>query len=523
MTNIEVVLGLLVLATVLAGVARRLRIPEPIVLVIAGVAVGLVVGLLPGAPEFELDPPLVFLFFLPPILYAAGYFTSIRDFRANLRPILLLSVGLVVFTTVVVAAVLKYFVPEIPWAAAFAFGAIVSPPDAVAATSVFRRLGVPRRLVTILEGESLINDATALVLLRTSAAIAVGGATFSAVTTGGDFVIVAVGGILVGLVVARITGYLTTRIQDSDLGIVFSLLVPAIAYILAETIHVSGVLSVVVAGIYAGKIAARSLSSEQRVEGAAAWKVVLFLINGLVFIVIGLQLPVVLADLDGTATQLLGLATVIGVTVIVARFVWVFPATYLPRMLSSRLRARDPNPGWRNVVIVSWAGMRGVVSLAAALALPIDFPERSLLQFLTFTVIIATLVVQGLTLPLLIRALGITAGDAALEEERHARLAAAQAAVDRIDQLEREHPDHKELVDHLRETYAHRVEHIDISDGTPRDEAEQELLEHRQIRRAVIDAERDAVIAMRDRGELSDQVMRRLERDLDLEELREEA
>jgi monovalent cation/hydrogen antiporter len=460
---------------------------------------------------------------LPPLLYVAALETSVPAFRFNLRPILLLAIGLVVFTAFTVGFVVSALLPGVPFSICFALGAVVAPPDAVSATAIAKRIGLNRRMVTILEGESLINDATALVLLRTSAAIAVGGATFSAVTTGGDFVIVAVGGILVGLVVARITGYFTTRIQDSDLGIVFSLLVPAIAYILAETIHVSGVLSVVVAGIYAGKIAARSLSSEQRVEGAAAWKVVLFLINGLVFIVIGLQLPVVLADLDGTATQLLGLATVIGVTVIVARFVWVFPATYLPRMLSSRLRARDPNPGWRNVVIVSWAGMRGVVSLAAALALPIDFPERSLLQFLTFTVIIATLVVQGLTLPLLIRALGITAGDAALEEERHARLAAAQAAVDRIDQLEREHPDHKELVDHLRETYAHRVEHIDISDGTPRDEAEQELLEHRQIRRAVIDAERDAVIAMRDRGELSDQVMRRLERDLDLEELREEA
>ncbi|HKF86340.1 MAG TPA: Na+/H+ antiporter [Candidatus Limnocylindrales bacterium] len=517
MRNIEVVLGLLVLATVLAGVARRLRLPEPIVLVVAGLAV----GLLPGAPAFELDPSLVFLFFLPPILYGAGYFTSIRDFKANLRPILLLSVGLVIFTTVIVAAVVKYFVPDLPWAAAFAFGAIVSPPDAVAATSVFRRLGVPRRLVTILEGESLVNDATALVLLRTSV-LAVGG-TFSAVNTGGDFVIVAVGGILVGLVVARIAGIFMTRIQDADLGIVFSLLVPAIAYIPAEYLHVSGVLSVVVAGIYAGRIAARSLSSEQRVEGAAAWKVVIFLINGLVFIVIGLQLPVVLADLDGTAPQLLGLATVIGLTVIAARFVWVFPATYLPRALSARIRERDPYPGWRYVVIVSWAGMRGVVSLAAALALPVDFPERSLLQFLTFTVIIATLVLQGVTLPLVIRALGITAGDAALEEERNARLAAGQAAVDRIDQLEREHPGHKELIDHLRETYVHRVEHVDISDGTPRGEAEQELLEHRQIRRKVIDAEREAVIAMRDRGELSDDVMRRLERDLDLEELREEA
>lgn len=519
MNTIVVVLVLLVLATIFAGIARRLRLPEPIILTIAGVAV----GLLPGVPAFELEPELVFLFFLPPILYAAGYFTSIRDFKANLRPILLLSVGLVLFTTVVVAAVLRYFVPDLPWPAAFAFGAIVSPPDAVAATSVLRRLHVPRRILTILEGESLVNDATALVLLRTSAAIALGTLTFSPVSVASDFVVVAVGGILIGLVVARIAGVFMTRIQDSDLGIVFSLLVPLIAYLPAEIAGVSGVLAVVVAGIYAGRIAARSMTSAQRIDGLAAWNVVLFVINGLVFILIGLQLPVILEDLDGSAPQLIGLAFVMCLTVIISRFVWVFPATWLPRRLSRRLREREPYPGWRYVVLVSWAGMRGVVSLAAALSLPIEFPQRSLIQFLTFTVIIATLVVQGSTLPIVIRWLGITSGDGEAEEERSARVAAAEAAVARIDALEAEYPDHRPLIDHLRETYAHRLEHIDISDGTPADEAEQELLEHREMRRKVIDAEREAVIAMRDRGELSDGVMRRLERDLDLEELREDA
>jgi Na+/H+ antiporter len=513
-SSIEVVLGLLVLATVLASVARRLRLPEPIVLVVAGIAVGLI----PTVPKIELEPDLVFLFFLPPILYGAGFFTSIRDFRANLRPILLLSIGLVLFTTVVVAVVLRAFVPSIPWAAAFAFGAIVSPPDAVAATSVLRRLGVPRRVVTILEGESLVNDATALVLLRTSL-VALGG-TFSLVDASGQFVVVAVGGILVGLVVARVAGVITTRVQDSDIGTVMSLLVPAMAYLPAEALGVSGVLAVVVAGIYAGQIAARSLTSAQRIEGLAAWEVVLFLINGLVFVLIGLQLPAILADLDGSAGELAALAAVIGATVILTRFVWVFPATYLPRALSARVRERDPYPHWRNVTIVSWAGMRGVVSLAAALALPVDFPQRSLVQFLTFAVILATLVLQGLTLPVLIRALHIDPGDGGLEEERQARLLATQAALRRIDGLGREQPAHRELIEQLRETYTHRAEHVELTEGTPRDEAEQELLEHRQIRRAVIDAEREEVIRMRDVGEVSDEVMRRIERDLDLEELR---
>ena len=505
------------LATVLAGVARRLGVPDPIVLVVAGI----IVGLIPGVPHIELEPELVFLLFLPPILYAAGYFTSIRDFRANLRPILLLSVGLVLVTTVVVAAVLKALVPELPWAAALAFGAIVSPPDAVAATAVFRRLGVPRRVVTILEGESLVNDATALVALRT-ALVALGG-TFSVVDAAGSLLLVGLGGIVVGLVVGKLAGIVMTRIEDATLGIVMSLLIPIVAYLPAEALHVSGVLAVVVAGIYAGRIAARSMNSAQRIEGQAAWNVVLFLIHGLVFVLIGLQLPVVLGDLDGTAFDLLAVAVPVCATVIVVRFLWVFPATYLPRLLSRRIREREPYPRPRYVTVISWAGMRGVVSLAAALALPIEFPGRSLVQFLTFAVIIATLVLQGLTLPLLIRALGVTAGDNGAEEERTARLFAAQAAVDRIGRLRRDAPDHLELLDQLLAQYEHRSSHIDPDDGTPRDEVEAELLEHRRLRRAVIDAEREAVIRMRDRGELSDEVMRRLERDLDLEELRLEA
>jgi len=518
MNAIEVVLGLLVLATVLAGAARKLRLPEPIVLVVAGIAVGLI----PGVPHVELEPDLVFLLFLPPILYAAGYFTSIRDFRANLRPILLLSVGLVLVTTIAVAAVLKALVPELPWAAAFAFGAIVSPPDAVAATAVFRRLGVPRRVVTILEGESLVNDATALVALRMAVAVALGG-TFSLVDAAGSLLLVGLGGIAVGLVVAKVAGIIMTRIEDATLGIVMSLLIPVVAYLPAEALHVSGVLAVVVAGIYAGRIAARSMNSAQRIEGQAAWNVVLFLIHGLVFVLIGLQLPVVLADLDGSALDLLAIAVPVCATVIVIRFLWVFPASYLPRALSRRIREGEPYPRPRYVAVISWAGMRGVVSLAAALALPVDFPERSLVQVLTFAVIIATLVLQGLSLPLLIKALGVTAGDNGAEEERTARLFAAQAAVDRIGRLRRDAPDHLELLDQLLAQYEHRSSHIDPDDGTPRDEVEQELLEHRRLRRAVIDAEREAVIRMRDRGELSDEVMRRLERDLDLEELRLEA
>ena len=517
MTTIEIVLGLLVVATVLAGLARSSRLPEPIVLVLAG----LLIGLIPGLPHVELEPELVFLFFLPPILYGAGFFTSIREFRANLRPILLLSVGLVLVTTVVAAWILRAVVPDIPWAAAVAFGAIVSPPDAVAATAVFRRLGVPRRLVTILEGESLVNDATALVALRT-AIVALGG-TFSVVDASVSFVVVSLGGIAVGLVIGRLAGVILTHIEDATLGIMFTLLVPVVAYLPAEALGVSGVLSVVVAGIYGGRVAARSLNSAQRVEGVAAWRVVLFLINGLVFVLIGLQLPVILGDLEQPLGELLGIAAAVSVTVILVRIVWVFAVLYLPKVVSAGVRADATMPTPRYVAIVAWAGMRGVVSLAAALALPIDFPERSLIQFLTFVVILVTLVGQGLTLPLLIRALGIKAGDEAAEEERDGRLVAAEAAVDRIGQLRRDWPDHAELLDQLYAQYTHRVSHIEPDNGTPHDEAERELLEHRIIRRSVIDAERDAVIRLRDEGRVGDEAMRRLERDLDLEELRLEA
>jgi CPA1 family monovalent cation:H+ antiporter len=517
MTSIEVVLALLVVATILAGFARRTRVPEPIVLVLAG----LLIGVLPGLPHIELEPELVFLFFLPPILYAAGFFTSIRDFRANLRPILLLSVGLVLVTTLGVAWVLKALLPEIPWAAAVAFGAIVSPPDAVAATAVFRRLGVPRRLVTILEGESLVNDATALVALRT-AIVALGG-TFSVVDASLSFVVVSLGGIAVGLAIGWLTGLVLTRIEDSTLGIVWTLLVPVAAYLPAEAIGVSGVLSVVVAGIYAGRVAARSLNSAQRVEGVAAWRVVLFLINAVVFVLIGLQLPFILGELDQPPGELLGLAVAVSGAAILIRIAWVFASLWLPKRLFASVRSDPKMPKAKYTAIVAWAGMRGVVSLAAALALPVDFPERSLIQFLTFCVILATLVGQGLTLPLLIRALGIRPEDEVAEEEREARLVAAQAAVHTIERLREQWPDHLELVDQLAAQYGHRVRHIEPPNGAPHDEAERELLEHRLIRRAVIDAERNAVIRLRDEGRVGDEAMRRLERDLDLEELRLEA
>jgi CPA1 family monovalent cation:H+ antiporter len=523
---IEVVFVLLAAATALAIVARRLGMPYPILLVLGGLAVGFV----PGLPRIELEPSLVFLLFLPPILFGAGYFTSIRDFKANLRPITLLSVGLVLATTIIVAVVAHALIPTLGWPAAFALGAIVAPPDAVAATAIFQRLGAPRRAVTILEGESLVNDATALVAYKFAIIAATTGA-FSLVDAGLSFVVVAIGGIALGIVVGWVVSLLITRVDDPVFSVVITFLAPVAAYLPAEQIGVSGVLATVTAGIWLGRHAPSRMSSAVRIAGTAAWQILIFLINGAVFILIGLQLPSVLESLAGRPPiELLGLAAAISVTVILVRIAWVYPGTYVPRMLSAGIRAREPRPSERNVFLVSWAGMRGVVSLAAALALPVTtaygepFPERDLVVFLAFAVIVATLVGQGLTLPLIIRGLRISGDGPDGHEESRARIVAAEAAVRRINELAREWPGHMELVDALRAQYEHRARDIERHDNEgPETESEQEQLEHRIIRSAVIEAEREELIRLHETGSIRDEIFRRVERDLDLEELRLEA
>lgn len=516
LSPIELVLGLLVVAIALAYLARRIGVAYPILLVLGGLAV----GFLPGLPAVEFEPDVVFLLLLPPILFGAGYSTPIRDFKAEARPIALLAIGLVLFTTAAVGLLANLLVPELGLAAALALGAIVAPPDAVAATSIFQRLHVPRRIVTILEGESLINDASALIAYRFAVAAALSG-LFSPVEAGLAFVYAAVGGAIVGVVVGIIVTEAWRRTSDPTLEIMVSLVAPFAAYLPAQTLGASGVLATVVAGLIAGRRAARVLSPSARLMGRGVWDIVIFLINSFAFILIGLQLPSILSRLaPRTAPELILLGAAVSATVIVARIAWVFPATYLPRRLSARIRAGDPTPPANAVFVVSWAGMRGAVSLAAALALPRDFPERDLLSFLTFCVIVATLVGQGLSLPWLIRRLGVVGGSGAETEEAHARQATVEAAVARLTQLADEYPGHLELVDNLRARYDHEASHVPAGTGGPLDESEQELLDHLEIRNAVLAAEREAVIQLRDDGIISDEVLRRIERDLDLEALR---
>src|SRR6266581_3407401 len=440
----EIFVGLLLAVAVLALVARRLTIPYPILFVIGG----LLLGLIPKLPKVRLDPNLVFLFFLPPLLFPAALFTSWRDFRANLRPISLLAVGLVLFTTVAVAFLAHYFIEDLPLAAGFVLGAIVSPPDAVAATAIADRLKVPRRIVTILEGESLVNDATALVAYR-FAVVAVVTGSFSLAHASGQFLIVGMGGILIGWAGGWLAGQFHKRVDDAPIEITVSLLTPFVAYFSAERAGVSGVLAVVTAGLYLGWRMPELLTFKTRLQGGPVWEMLEFLLNGFVFILIGLQLPEVLNALSGNAIpipRLVWYALLISLAVILIRILWVFPATYLPRLLFKKLCKHDPYPKWQHVTIVAWTGMRGVVSLAAALALPdkiqggSPFPGRDLILFLSFVVILATLVVQGLSLPPLIRWLGVKDDGSMEKEEREARLKANQAALARLNEIAERDP-----------------------------------------------------------------------------------
>ncbi len=501
---------LLLGALVVTSIARRLNWPAPLVLV----AVGLVVSFIPGVPEFELDPHLILLVVLPPLLYSAALDSSYLDIRANLRPIGLLAVGLVLFTTLVVGVTAKLVFPELPFAAALVLGAVVAPPDAVAAVAIGRKLGLQRRAMTLLVGESLINDATALTAFKVAVAAAAGAAMHPAEGVG-LFLLVTAGGIAVGLVVGVVVRFLRRRLCEGVLESALGLLVPFGAYLIAEEVaHVSGVLAVVVAGLYIGHHSPRGKYST-RLQDAAVWRSLDALLEAFVFALIGLQVSAIIRDVDLNAALLLGAGAVLLATIL-ARFVWMYPATYVPRYLSKRLRERERPPHLGQVTVIAWAGMRGVVTLAAAAAIPENVPGRDVILFCAFVVTVATLMLQGMTLPWLIGKIGFEGDDARTDALAEAQVQhrAAQAAVTRLDEEVQDVPDH--VRDQLRSLAEHRGNAAWERLG--RQEEESPAAAYRRLRRVMLGAERDEFVKARDNGEIDDEVLFRVLRELDLEE-----
>jgi Na+/H+ antiporter len=524
MQQSEVFVFLFMVVAALVLIARKVHVPFPVLLVLSGLALSFV----PHLPDVRLDPNLVFYFLLPPILYPAALYTSWRDFRRNIRPILLLAIGLVLTTMVTVAYVAHALMPTLPWAAAFALGAIVSPPDAIAATAVIRRLPLPPRIETVLEGESLVNDATALVALQ-FAIVALSTGSFSLGSAAVRFAFVAIGGIGFGLLVGIVMRWVHRHLDDPPVQITLSLLTPFLAYLPAERLHVSGVLATVTAGIYLGWHAPSIVTARFRLQAFAFWEIVIFLVNGFVFIVIGLQLPGILRALGGESlARLIADGAIVSVAVIAARFAWIFPVTYLPRWIFPKLRVRNPAPPWQETALVSWAGMRGVVSLAAAFALPFAlanenaFPGRDYILFVTFCVILVTLVLQGLTLPVVIRVLGLHDDGSTDEEERAARLEANQAAMKLIDDEVGHENFSGDVISRLRAEYDDRLQQLrrcSEQEGAERS-GEVATPQYQQLQKRALDVERDAIIRLRNQRVINDKALRRIQRDLDLAEAR---
>jgi Na+/H+ antiporter len=509
----------LVVIAVLFEVARRASLPYPALFVLGGLALGFI----PGLPSIHLEPDLVLVVFLPPLLFVAAFQTPLRDLRRNLGPIARLSIALVILTTVVVAWVAQALVPGIGWAAAFALGAIVAPTDALAATSVFRRSGVPKAAVTLIEGESLFNDATALIAYRAAVVATVTG-VFVLTDTLAAFFVAAAGGIALGWIIGRVMAEVVRWLDDPPVEVVVSLLVPWAAYLLAVQFELSGVLSVVTAGLVIGRRLGTILSPSSRVLWLTTWKMVAFVLNGLIFVLIGLALPEILQGLGDMAPErVLTLALLVCAAVIGTRFVYVFLASLLPNSPRRAWAERDPAMARRLTFLVAWSGLRGAVSLAAALALPTDFPERNLIQLLTFAVILATLVGQGLTLPLVVRWVRWDGVETDGDEATFARATMYRLGLDAVRHARDRWPDHVPLHDRLESGLGDRMQHLATGDPDETEERRQEHEEHREIQLYVINAQRAAAIALRDGGEINDATLRELERELDLEELRMEA
>ncbi len=513
------VLAILVAIIILFELAQRVNVPYPTLFVLGG----LVLALVPGLPSISLEPDLVLLVFLPPLLFIAAVDTPIRELRRNLAPIVRLAFGLVLVTLFAVALVTKLVAPQLTWAVVFTLGAIVAPTDALAATSVFRRLGAPRLVVTLVEGEALFNDATALVAYRVAVAAAVTGA-FVLADAAASFVLAVAGGIVIGVLVGWLATEILRRLDNPPVEVALSLVVPFVAYLPADVVGASGVLAAVAAGLVIGSRLGRILTASSRLLWESTWKMLGFVLNGFVFVLIGLELPQIINGLGAHSVgDVAGVAAVVCVAVVAIRFAWVFGASHLRSSPRQAVAQRDPRLARRLTAIVSWSGMRGAVSLAAALALPVGFPDRSLILLVTLAVILVTLVGQGLTLPYVVRRSGWDGLEIDGDEGTLARSAAYQAGLAELDRQRPLWPTHQPLFDRLESGLRDRTRHLATEDPEETADRRQERTEHAAIQLGVIAAQRGAVIDLRDQGVINDQTLRDIERELDLEEVRMEA
>ncbi|MEO6734557.1 MAG: Na+/H+ antiporter [Ferruginibacter sp.] len=525
MENISIIIFLLFGIAFLGILSDKYKFPFPIALVLGGVCISLV----PGLPVISLSPEVVFIVFLPPLLYGAAWNTSWHDFKANLRPISLAAIGLVLFTTTAVAGVAHWLIPDLSWPTAFLIGAIVSPPDAVAATSVTKGLGLHPRSVTILEGESLVNDASGLVAYK-YALTAITAGNFVLWQAGLNFLLVVVAGIALGLIIGYCM-YLVHKkfVCDPIIEVTLTFLTPFASYLLAEQFHFSGVLAVVTTGLYLSYRSGEIFSHQSRMMAYTVWEVVIFILNALIFVLIGLQLRTVMDGIkEFPINSLVVYGLVISFVVVIIRFIWVFPAAMLPRFLSKHIRdteAFDP----RNLVVFGWAGMRGVVSMAAALALPIllpngeAFPHRNLIIYLTFCVILFTLVLLGLTLPWIVRKMGITPYSIAAEEYE----VRTNVITDTITHIEENlSMVHDDLLHNIKSKYEVKYNRLQKTDlpanyfGKGQTLAGNIFNEYTQIQIDLINVERKTLDRLHRSGQASEEILRKIERELDLEETR---
>jgi CPA1 family monovalent cation:H+ antiporter len=524
--SLLLIISLLFVVSMLAMLSDKLRISYPIFLVMAGLGISMI----PGIPLIRLDPNIVFIIFLPPLLYSAAWYTSWHEFWRMRRPISLLAFGLVLLTATATAYAAHYLIPDFPLALGFLLGGIVSPPDAVAATSVLENLKVPKRIVTILEGESLVNDASSLIIFRFALAALVTG-KFIVWKAGADFLLVVFMGILTGLVIAHIVYAIhrwlpTTATIDTAI----TLISPYLMYITAEHFHYSGVLAVVSGGLFLSFRSHDVFNYSSRLQSVSVWNVIVFLLNGVVFILIGLQLPGIVRGLgEYSLRAAIGYGFAISLVVILVRLAWVYPGAYLPRLLSKKIRQTEVRPKMKHVFITGWSGMRGVVSLASALAIPITlsggeaFPHRNLILCITFIVILVTLVFQGLTLPLIIRWLGVEADDNEEEQKQWAlRLRLARTVLQHIETQYEPEATSIEPFRQLKARYERVADNAgrQIGAGDQQEKEPDFMPAFRKLLLEVVEVQRQELARLRNGDEYSDELLRSKELDLDLEEAR---